>query len=378
MRFLHLSDLHLGKRVNGFSMLQDQEYILQQIIDIVKTEQAEAVLIAGDIYDKAIPPAEAVCLFDSFLTELSALDAKVLMISGNHDSAERLSFASRLLNQQGIYLTSLLSEKNEPVILEDEYGQIAVYLLPFVKPALVRAIYPEENIDSYQEAVQVMLDKFTIDKSKRNILLAHQFVTGAECCDSEELSLGGLDNIDVNLFTPFDYVALGHIHKPQKIGRETVRYSGTPLKYSFSEVKHHKSVTVVDVLEKGRVEYRLIDLKPQRDMREIRGKYMELTALDYYKNSNVEDYLHVTLTDEEDIPDGIGKLRAIYPNIMLLDYDNMRTQAKQEIAGADSVEEKTPLELFDELYFLQNNTHLSEEQRKYLSEMIEKIWEGER
>ena len=377
MRFIHLSDLHLGKRVNGFSMLQDQEYILQKIIEIIKNEQAEAVLIAGDIYDKAIPPAEAVCLFDSFLTELSALEVKILMISGNHDSAERLSFASRLLNQQGIYLTSLLTTENEPVILEDEYGQIAVYLMPFVKPALVRAIYPEENINSYQDAVQVMLNHLVIDTDKRNILVAHQFVTGAECCDSEELAVGGLDNIDVNLFAPFDYVALGHIHKPQKIGRETVRYSGTPLKYSFSETKHHKSVTIVDVLEKGKVEYRLIDLKPQRDMREIRGKYMEVTALDYYKNSNVEDYLHITLTDEEDILDGIGKLRSIYPNIMLLDYDNKRTQAKQEVDGADSVEEKTPLELFDELYYLQNNSHFSSEQREYLSEMIEKIWEGE-
>jgi len=377
MRFVHLSDLHLGKRVNGFSMLEDQEYILKQIIEVIEAEQAEAVLIAGDVYDKAIPPAEAVCLFDSFLTELSSLGVKVMMISGNHDSAERLSFASRLLNRQGIYLVSLLAEDNQPIILEDEYGQIAVYLLPFVKPALVKAIYPEENINSYQDAVQVMLDHLNIDVEKRNILVAHQFVTGAECCDSEELAIGGLDNIDVNLFASFDYVALGHIHKPQKIGRETVRYSGTPLKYSFSEVKHRKSLTVVDVLEKGKVEYRLVDLKPQRDMREIRGKYMEVTALDYYKNSNVEDYLHVTLTDEEDIPDGISKLRAIYPNIMLLDYDNQRTQAKQEVVGAAGVEEKTPLELFDELYYLQNNTHLSVEQREYLGKLIEEIWEGQ-
>lgn len=378
MKFVHLSDLHLGKRVNGFSMLEDQEYILKQIVEIIKEEKAEAVIIAGDVYDKAIPPAEAVCLFDSFLTELVRENLKIFMISGNHDSAERLSFASRILNEQGIYFSSLLAEKNEPIIIEDEYGTLNIYLLPFVKPALVRAIYPDESIESYQDAVQVILNHFTVNPEQRNILVAHQFVTGAECSESEELAIGGLDNIDVNLFTPFDYVALGHIHKAQKMGRETVRYSGTPLKYSFSEINHRKTVTVVELMAKGNIEQHQVELKPLRDMREIRGQYNEVTALSYYQNSNVNDYLHVILTDENDVPDGIGKLRSIYPNIMTLEYDNQRTKENKIVVAADGVREKTPLELFEELYFMQNNQYLHQEQKNYLSKMIEEIWEGQR
>lgn len=378
MKFMHLSDLHLGKRVNGFSMLKDQEYILTKIIATLAEEHIDGVLLAGDIYDKAIPPAEAVCLFDGFLTKLAEMQVAVLMISGNHDSAERLAFGSRLLNSRGIYLSPVFDGRIEPVIFQDGYGEVAVYLLPFLKPAMVKHIYPEDDILTYQDGIQAVLERLELDSQRRNILVAHQFVTGAERCASEELSVGGMDNIDGMLFADFDYVALGHIHGPQKIGRETMRYCGTPLKYSFSEANHHKSATIIDLKEKGSLTVTTVPLIPLRELREIRGSYMELTALSFYQNSNREDYLHVILTDEEDIPEVMGKLRAIYPNIMRLDYDNQRTRQDQQVDGVAAVEQKTPLQLFEELYLLQNNQPLSGEQRIFLTAMIERIWEGQR
>ena len=378
MRFLHLSDLHLGKRVNEFSMLEDQAYILKEILNIIDEQKVEAVLIAGDIYDKVIPSAEAVRLLDDFLTRIAARELPVFLISGNHDSAERIAFGSRLMSSRQIYLSPVFESDVEPVTISDRYGEINIYMLPFVKPSLVKRVYPEEEIITYQDAVNAAVQHMQIDTDKRNILLAHQFVTGATRCDSEELSVGGVDDVDASVFDGFDYVALGHLHGPQKIGKETVRYSGTPLKYSFSEINHKKAAVIVDVEEKGKINIQQIPFLPKHDMREIRGTYMEVTALDFYKDMNTDDYLHITLTDEEDIPDAIGKLRTIYPNIMKLSYDNLRTRAAGTVRGTAEVEEKSPMELLREFYELQNNQPMTDEQEEIARGMMEEIWEDER
>ena len=378
MRFLHLSDLHLGKRVNEFSMLEDQAYILKEILNIIDEQKVEAVLIAGDIYDKVIPSAEAVRLLDDFLTRNAARELPVFLISGNHDSAERVAFGSRLMSSRQIYLSPVFESDVEPITISDRYGEINIYMLPFVKPSLVKRVYPEKEILTYQDAVNVAVQHMQIDTDKRNILLAHQFVTGAARCDSEELSVGGLDDVDASIFDGFDYVALGHLHGPQKIGKETVRYSGTPLKYSFSEANQKKAAVIVDVEEKGKINIQQIPLVPKHDMREIRGTYMEVTALDFYKDMKTDDYLHITLTDEEDIPDAIGKLRTIYPNIMKLSYDNLRTRAAGTVRGTAEVEEKSPMELLKEFYEMQNNQPMTDEQEEIARGMMEEIWEDER
>ena len=374
MKLIHLSDLHIGKRVNEFSMLEDQRYILKQILAITEQEQAGGVVIAGDIYDKPVPPAEAVQVFDGFLTRLAERGVPVFAVSGNHDSPERVAFGARLMRGQGVYLSPVYDGNVAEIFLEDEYGEVVVHLLPFVKPAAVRHIF-EEEAGSYQEAVEIAVGHIQTDPDKRNVLVAHQFVTGASRCGSEEILVGGLDNVDVSVFRRFDYVALGHIHSPQHVGRETVRYCGTPLKYSFSEIGQEKSVTVVELGEKGQVEIRTVPLRPLRDMRRIRGTYLELTALPFYEGTNTEDYIQAVLTDEEDVPDGLQKLRVICPNLMRLEYDNQRTRESQEISGAGKVEQKSELELFEEFYELQNNQPFSEKQKDFVEQLIQKIQE---
>lgn len=375
MKFMHISDLHIGKRVNDFSMLEDQEYIFTKIQSIIAQEKVEGVLIAGDIYDKAVPSAEAVQLFDDFLTELAAKKLPVFLIYGNHDSPERLSFGADLFKHSNVYVSAVYNGSIEPIILKDEYGELAVYLLPFLKPAYVRHTFPNAEINSYEDAVRFALSQINVDSNQRNIIVAHQFVTGAEVCESEELSIGGQDNISASLFEPFDYTALGHIHGAQHIEKETIRYCGTPLKYSFSEVNHKKSVTIVELKEKGTVEITTVPLIPKRDMRQIKGTYLEVTSKSFYQDSNTEDYLHITLTDEEDVPDAMGKLRAIYPNLMKLDYDNKRTRENQSIDHCGEMEEKSPLDLFQEFYVLQNNQEMTEEQNSFIKNLMEKIWE---
>ena len=374
MKLIHLSDLHIGKRVNECSVLEDQKFILRQILDIIDGENADGVLIAGDVYDKPIPPAEAVSLFDSFLTALAQRKKPVFLISGNHDSAERLAFGARLFAQSGIYVSEVYQGTQDGVELKDSYGSVVIHLLPFVKPATVRHAYPEAEIGSYQDAVAYAISQMKIDRTKRNVLLSHQFVTGAARCESEEVSVGGLDQVDASIYRDFDYVALGHIHSPQNLG-ENLRYCGTPLKYSFSEAKHQKSVTVVELKEKGTVEISSVPLTPLRDLREIRGTYLELTKRENYVDTNTEDYIHAILTDEEDVPDALAKLRAIYPNIMRLSYDNRRTRESREVQAMETVEEKSPLALFEEFYEVQNNDKMSAKQVDFAEKMIEKIWE---
>ena len=376
MKLIHLSDLHLGKRVNEFSMLEDQKYILTRCINIMDEERPDAVILAGDIYDKSVPSAEAVLLFDDFLVRLAKRGLQVFVISGNHDSPERIAFASRLLDAGGVHLSPVYSGKIEPIPLRDAFGTVNFFLLPFIKPAHVRRFFPEEEISSYTDAVRAAIGNMELNPQERNVLVTHQFVTGAVRSESEESTVGGADNVDACVFEAFDYVALGHIHGPQNIDSEKIRYCGTPLKYSFSEARHEKSVTVVELEEKGSLRVRTVPLVPRRDLREIRGSYMEVTARENYAGTNTDDYLHITLTDEEDIPDAVGKLRAIYPNLMKLDYDNLRTRTQTVIDGAEDVERKSPLELFGELYEKQNGAAMSEEQKKFSAELMERIWEA--
>ncbi len=389
MRLIHLSDLHIGKRVNEFSMLEDQEYILKEILGIIDDEQPDGVIIAGDVYDKSVPSEEAVKLLDSFLTSLAKRKLQVYIISGNHDSAAKLAFASSLIDLSGIHISPVYDSAQiammgdglvRPYKLEDGKGQMAnIYMLPFVKPAMVRAVFPDEAdyIKDYTDACRVAVEHMDVDEKVTNILVAHQFVTGAVRSESEE-NVGGLDNVDVSVFDSFDYVALGHIHGPQKVGRETVRYCGTPLKYSLSEANHTKSVTVVDIPENKKIEIRTVPLVPMHELREVKGTFDELMDRRNYEGTAVDDYLYVVLTDEDDVPDALGKLRTVYPNVMKLGYDNTRTRVTQTIDDGAVLEGKKPIDLFGELYEKQNNQEMSDEQRSFVQDIIDSVWREER
>ena len=378
MKLVHLSDLHLGKKVNEFSMIEDQEYILTRIINSIDDEKPQVVMIAGDVYDKAVPSAEAVELFDDFLVRLSKRDLKVFVISGNHDSPERIAFGSRLMNHSGVYMSPVYDGNIEPISIGDEHGIVDFFLLPFIKPAHVKRYFPEAEIESYTDAIKKAVGEMHVNPDNRNVIITHQFVTGASLCESEERSVGGSDNIDGSVFDPFDYVALGHLHGPQKMGRETLRYCGTPLKYSFSEANHEKSIAIVEIFEKDNISIRKIPLIPKRDLVEIRGKYCELVEKSFYQGLNTEDYYHITLLDEEDVLDALAKLRVIYPYIMKLDYDNRRTREQTEILGSEDVEKKSPIELFGELYEKQNNQPLEGEPYRFTEALISKVWEVQR
>lgn len=375
MKIMHLSDLHIGKKVNEYSMLQDQIYILKEILQIIDDEKVETVIIAGDVYDRSLPPNEALELFDEFLYQLSSRNVNVFVISGNHDSPERISYGGRMMTENKIFLSPVYDGNVKPITLNDDYGEVNFYLLPFVRPADIRRYFPDENIENYTDAVKVAIDNMNVNFNERNILVTHQFVTGAELSESEDIIVGGTDNVSGEVFDGFDYVALGHIHREQTVGKDNIRYCGTPLKYSFSEAKHIKSVTILDFNDKENREYSKIPLTPFRDMREIRGTYYELTLKSSYESTNTEDYLHITLTDEDDIPDAIGKLRSIYPNIMKLDYDNLRTRGSGTVDAIENIESKSPFELFADLFKQQNNQDMNEEQEEIMRNLIDKIWE---
>lgn len=380
MKLIHLSDLHIGKRVNGFSMTEDQRHILREIIRIIADEKPDCIAIAGDVYDKPVPSAEAVEVFDDFLVRLAALDIPVFIISGNHDSPERLSFGNRLMDSAGIYLSPVYNGDVEPVSIEDEHGPVDVFMLPFIKPVHVRKAFPDEaeSIVSYTDAVRAAVDHMPVDKERRSILITHQFVTGAQRCESEELSVGGSDNVDASVFDDFDYVALGHIHGPQDMVDGRIRYCGSPLKYSFSEAGHHKSVTVAEIESAGNVDIHEIPLMPLRDMTELKGTYDELTAMSFYKDTGWKNnYIHITLTDEEDVPEAVARLRVIYPYLMKLDYDNRRTRSGVTITDTSCSEKRSPLDIFADFYELQNDMPMSDEQNDFVTRLIEDIWEGQ-
>ena len=375
MKLIHLSDLHIGKRVNEVSMIEEQAFVLPQILSVIDEEKADAVLIAGDVYDKSVPSAEAVTLFDDFLVRLAKRNVPVLIISGNHDSPERLAFGNRLLELNRIHISSVYGGEDQSVTLKDEHGQVTFHLLPFVKPAHVKRFFPEETVESYTDACRVAVENMNLDPNSRHVLLTHQFVTGAATCESEELSVGGSDNVDASVFDAFDYVALGHIHGPQNIGSDRIRYCGTPLKYSFSEADHRKSVTVVTLGQKGALKIDLRPLTARHDLRVLRGSFAQLTDKAFYTATTADDYLHLVLTDEEDVPEAVGRLRVIYPNMMKLSYDNTRTRSNRIIDGACEVQNKSPIALFEELYQKQNNQPMSDEQRSFVAELLETIRE---
>ena len=375
MKLFHLSDLHLGKRLKEISLIEDQEYILKKILTAAGSEKPDGILIAGDVYDRSIPSEEAMKLWDDFLVSLAEKKIPVFVVSGNHDSAIRLSDHSELVEAAGIHFSPVYDGTVKRIALEAGGEKVYIHMLPFVKPAIVKSFFPGEEINDYTDACRVALSKADVDSSVTNILMAHQFVTGAERCDSEEVVVGGLDNVNASVFDDFDYVALGHIYGKQYIGRKTVRYCGTPLKYSFSEKNHHKSITVVNIKGKE-ITLDEIPLDPLHDLREIKGTYEELTDKKNYENTDTDDYIHAILTDENDVIDAMGKLRVIYPNIMQLTYDNTRTKERNEISGVENIEEKTPLELFMELFEKQNNAPMAEEQMKFITECIDKVWEG--
>lgn len=375
MKFVHLSDLHLGKRVNGYSMIEDQKYILLKILNVIDEQKAEAVVIAGDVYDKPIPPTEAVQLFDDFLFRLVERNLQILVISGNHDSPERIAFGSRFMDKSGVHMSQVYNGKNDLVELKDKYGNVNFYMLPFVKPSNVRRFFEDEEINTYTDAVRVAVSHMNVNKKARNVIITHQFVTGAQRSESETIAVGGTDNVDSYVFDDFDYVALGHIHGSQNVGKNTVRYCGTPLKYSFSEISHKKSVTVVEMKEKGNVKVSTVELTPKLDMREIKGTYEELTFKKNYENTNTEDYLHIILTDEEDVADAVAKLICVYPNLMKLDYDNTRTRNSLALTQAEETEKKTDTELLSEFFEKQNGKPLSDEQLEYAANLFEQIKE---
>ena len=380
MKVLHISDLHIGKRVNGMSMLDDQRYILRQILDIAEKRQVSVLLIAGDVYDKASPSAEAVTVFDAFLTDAVAAGLRVLAIPGNHDSAERIAYAQGLLEKQGVCLPPVYAGEVERVELEDEHGPVEFWLLPFLKPGDVRRFFPDEEIgDDYSAALRAVLGACVIDQVKRNVVLSHQLVTAygtAPDRADDEIKLGGMDNVDVSVYDAFDYVALGHVHRPQRVGRDTVRYSGSPLKYSFSEARYGKSVALVELGEKKPgddvgecVSFELIPLVPLHDVREVRGTLADVLAM-----GAESDYLHITLSDEHPQLDAMAKIHEVFPNAMMLDYDNVtvlidRPQT-QLTADPDSMD---TLELFGAFYESQVGTPLDDEQQDFARKLIAKV-----
>ncbi len=378
MKLIHLADLHLGKRLYEFPILEDQKYILMEILRIIDLEMPDGILIAGDVYDKAVPPTEAVELFDQFLVSIAKREIPAFIISGNHDSPERLAFGNRLIDVSGIHLSSVYDGSAAQYCLQDEYGEVSLFMLPFLKPTAVRRFFPDKDIVSYTDAMCAAVEQMQIDPSRRNILVSHQFVTGAERSNSEDVSVGGMDNVDASVFDGFDYVALGHIHTPQNLDSCRIRYAGTPLKYSFSEASRGKSVTVVELGSKGALEVRDIPLTPRHDMTELKGSFEALTSWDFYHDTPYpNDYVHITLTDENDVPDAVGKLRMIYPMLLKLDYDNARSRSGTDLQKLEKTRQESPLELFSDFYERCNHQSMTEEQSEYLQKIMEEIWEDE-
>lgn len=378
MRFMHISDLHLGLKLYDYPMIEEQRFILDQIAEIAVTESCDAVIIAGDIYDRSVPPEEAVLLFDSFISALHKNEIAVLAISGNHDSADRLSFAGSILSERRVYIASVYRKNEEPVILNDEYGLIKIWLLPFVKPVNVRSELSDDEIHSFNDALKAAVENMDIDTAQRNIIVTHQYVTGARRSDSEQVSttVGGLDNVDASVFDGFDYVALGHLHTPQIIaGNECFRYCGTPLKYSFSESDDDKSVSIVDIKEKDNVSVKTVILKPLHDMIMLKDTYNTLASKAFKDSVDTDSFVHVTLTDREAIPDAAYKLRTMYPRLLNLEYEHLHSSVIEHM-GVECAQRaaSSPLELFEEIFEKQYDQKLSDKQRDYLDKMINDVW----
>lgn len=384
MKILHLSDLHIGKNVLEQSMIEDQEYILKQVTKNIKKEKIDIVLISGDIYDRSIPPSEAVNLLDDFLKILiKDLKLKVFIISGNHDSKERLNFGSKIFEEEGLYICTSYEGNIKKVQLEEKYGKINIYMLPFIKPIEIRKYFEDIEINNFNDAIKNIIKKENVNKDERNIILSHQFVTAGneepEKSDSETLFLGGTENVDISNYDKFDYVALGHIHGPQRIGRDTARYAGTVLKYSFSEVNQKKALTIIDYKEKGNLKYKTIPLVPIRDMRVIKGPIEELLKEENYIGTNRNDYIRAIITNEEPIYDAIGQIKRVYPNTLRLDIENSKYKNKYEnkLSNIDEIKKRDELELFNEFFKFQNNNKLNKMQTEIMKNIISDVKRNE-
>ncbi len=377
MKIIHLSDLHIGKRVNEISMIEEQKHMLEQILDMIQKERIDAVIVAGDVFDKSSPSAESVEILDDFLAALAVRKIKCFIVSGNHDSAERIAYGGRIMKDSGIYLSPAYQGSIETITLEDEYGTIGFYLFPFIKPIHVRQFASEPVIESYQDAYLELTKDIKIDLGIRNVAISHQLFHWRgelpERSESESFSVGGLESIDISLLDGFDYVALGHIHKPQTVGRETARYCGSPLKYSFSEANHIKSAVIINLQEKGDISLDFIPIIPKRDMREIKGPLKQLISETTVRKANQQDYLHITLTDEDEIVDAIGKVRAVYPNVMRLDFENSRTRESEFPVLSESLSYQTPNQVFAEFYQMQNGAAMDEEKGRVVDEIFESL-----
>lgn len=384
MRFLHLSDLHLGKMLHRYSLQEEQTEILERIRQIARAEKPDAVLIAGDVYDRGVPPVYAMQQLDAFLNGLLDAVPAVCMISGNHDSAERVGFLSGALKKSGLHVSPAYRGVVEPVTLTDADGPVDIWMLPFVKAATVRACFPDEEIADTNAAVACAIRHMPIDPSRRNVLIAHQFVCGASASGSEEsleftrdIVVGGSDLVEARHFAPFDYTALGHLHQAQNVGSPRIRYCGTPLAYAYAEMRSEKSVTLVELSGDRAVQIRTIPLPAPRNLQEVYGTFEEVTAEAYLRARDRDAYTHVILTDEQPIPDVMARLRQAYPRITHLDWDNSRTRSQEDFSIPADQGRHTPMSLFEEFFQRMGGGSLSQEQEAYMEQAIRSIWEDQ-
>lgn len=375
MRIAHISDLHLGKTLYGFSLTDDQSFILSQIAQILKEKKIDVLLVAGDVYDKSIASVEAINVFREFLNAVVSLNIHILIVSGNHDSPERLTFGSEFMSSNGIYFSKLYDGVIEPVTIKDTFGPVHFYLVPFLKPAVVKHVFPDEKIETYNDAVKTALSRLNVNYAERNVIVAHQNIMSAEHCESEETVIGGLDAVSADLFSAFDYVALGHLHKMQNI-KPNVHFSGTPLKYSVSELNNEKTLSIIELNEKGNIGFDAIPLKPKRDIRQIRGTFSQIVQMSANDTNNPEDFIDIILTDENEILDAIDTLRSIYPNILKITYDNSSTQNSAKLEDLKTSKIEKPAALFEEFYKNRSGSELDENQKKYITVLIDSIWEN--
>ncbi|MCL2399438.1 MAG: exonuclease SbcCD subunit D [Defluviitaleaceae bacterium] len=377
MKILHLSDLHIGKNLDNISMLDEQKHAFAQIINYIKDHKPIVIIIAGDVYDRAVPSVEAVRVFDDFITELATLKVTIMLVAGNHDSPERISYASRLLFDKGLFLCGTFDGAISKITLADECGDVNFWLLPFIKPSSLRGIC-NETAETYEDAVAAVLNQENIDYTTRNILISHQFYTKsghmAVRSESELDPVGGLDAVDISLIENFDYVALGHLHGAQSVRIERIRYCGSPIKYSFSEWRQKKSVTLVELKEKGNLTITALPLIPIHDMRVIKGKMEHLISAEVVSQADSNDYIWATLTDEEEIIDPMEKLRRHYPNILKMDFDNARTGVNigEITASIETIEKLRPYDLFEEFFLKMQGSTMNKEQSKIVHELLER------
>lgn len=374
MKFAHLADLHIGKRLYEYSLIDNQRDILNKIVGLINKYNVDGVVISGDIYDKSVPPIDAVEIMDEFLSALAELDIFIIIIGGNHDSVARLSFASRILEKSRVFISPSFNGNIEKVELSDEFGDINFYLLPYIRPINVKRVYDDFSGDNFTEALKFVMDKINPDKSLRNVLVSHQFVTGAQKSDSEELYVGGSENVDYTLFDDFDYVALGHLHMPQNVGRETVRYAGTPLKYSFSEISHKKSMTIVDMKEKGDVEIQEIPLVSAWELIELRGSLNELISNSITSSVDKKSFVKITLTDEVLKNDALDILKNFYPYIVSIGYDNSMTRDNNIVQSTKVLMQQDPQQIVEELFVQQNNREMNAVERELINKLVKKVW----